>query len=266
MSGPTPRHDSVSFDRAADYYDATRITDPVALERSIDLLEGELAGRGTILETGVGTGAIALPLHERGISLAGADLSEPMLRRLIVKAGDAPPFPLVQADATRLPFGDDAFGGAYLRWVLHLIPGWRDAVSELVRVVVPGGHVVIEPGGYQGGWRDLWLRFVEELGPDAEAVGLNMRHGATDLDAALLAHGARLADTPLITGPDHSSIERWFDEVRRRLYSWTWRVPDDRLQSAIEAVQPWAKERFGALDGPPEPEHRLAWRIYEFGP
>jgi SAM-dependent methyltransferase len=254
---------SVSFDRAAEYYDATRVTDPEALRRSINLLERELSGRGRILELGVGTGALAVPLHDRGLPLAAVDLSEPMLRKLVEKSGGAPPFPLLQADATSLPFADGVFGGAYLRWVLHLIPAWRDAVAELVRVTVPGGRFVIEPGGYQGAWRELWLRFVDELGPDAEAVGLDMRDGARDLDRALASHGVELVETPTVTGPDRGTIEEWFDEVRRRLYSWTWRVPGDRLLAAIDAVRPWARQRFGRLDGPPEPQHRLSWRVYD---
>ena len=68
-----------------------------------------------------------------------------MLAKLVEKAGGASPFPLVHGDATRMPFADDAFGGAYLRWVLHLIPDWRDALVEVVRVVAPGGVLLVVP-------------------------------------------------------------------------------------------------------------------------
>jgi len=51
---------------------------------SIELL-AELAGNGPALELGIGTGRIALPLHERGIAVQGIDASEAMLSRLRAK-------------------------------------------------------------------------------------------------------------------------------------------------------------------------------------
>lgn len=55
-------------------------------EAAIDLLE-ELAGGGPVLELGVGTGRIALPLHERGVKVVGIDASPAMLARLREKPG-----------------------------------------------------------------------------------------------------------------------------------------------------------------------------------
>jgi ubiquinone/menaquinone biosynthesis C-methylase UbiE len=132
--------DSVAFDRAAAYYDRTRGFTPEGERRTIELLSGELAGRGRIVEIGVGTGQVALPLHAAGIDVVGVDLARPMMDRLVEKAGGRPTIPLVQGDATRLPLRDGAFGGAYFRWVLHLIPDWGSVMRELVRVVGLGGR------------------------------------------------------------------------------------------------------------------------------
>ena len=54
--------DSVSFDRAASFYDATRALTPEAMAAVQALLRSELQGRGRCLEIGVGTGRMALPL------------------------------------------------------------------------------------------------------------------------------------------------------------------------------------------------------------
>jgi SAM-dependent methyltransferase len=55
---------------------------------SVELL-AELAGEGTALELGIGTGRIALPLREKGISVGGIDASDAMLSKLRTKpAGD----------------------------------------------------------------------------------------------------------------------------------------------------------------------------------
>ena len=64
--------ESLAFDRAAEYYDETRKVGESVMTRTVDLLEEELAGRGRVLEIGVGTGLIALPLAARGVPLAGS--------------------------------------------------------------------------------------------------------------------------------------------------------------------------------------------------
>jgi SAM-dependent methyltransferase len=56
--------------------------DPAA----IDFL-AELAHGGRALELGIGTGRIALPLSQRGVSVSGIDLSEAMVAKLHAKPG-----------------------------------------------------------------------------------------------------------------------------------------------------------------------------------
>src|SRR5215469_10726358 len=95
--------ESVNFDRAAEYYDATRALPAPVMAELMAILDSELAHRQPCLEIGVGTGRIAVPLHQRGIRLSGADISSAMLRRLVTNADGVMPFPLFLADATQLP-------------------------------------------------------------------------------------------------------------------------------------------------------------------
>lgn len=60
--------------------------DPDVLEPILDFLAA-LARDGKALELGVGTGRIALPLAQRGISVHGIDLSEAMVAKLRAKPG-----------------------------------------------------------------------------------------------------------------------------------------------------------------------------------
>lgn len=55
-------------------------------EAAVDLL-AELAGAGRVLELGIGSGLLALPLAARGIDLQGIDLSPAMVARLRAKPG-----------------------------------------------------------------------------------------------------------------------------------------------------------------------------------
>jgi SAM-dependent methyltransferase len=255
---------SLSFDRAAEIYDRTRVTDPGEIAASIDLLDDVLPD-GPTLEIGVGTGAIAIPLATRGRRVVGVDLSIPMLARLREKER-ADRLDVLAADATRLPFADGAFAGAYCRWVLHLIEDWSGAVRELCRVVRRPATVVIEPGGYSGEWRTVWLRFVEELGPAAEPLGLDVRRGYADLDGVFASSGGRLREITRTPSSVDSSLERFFTEAAAHSYSWTWRVPDDQLGAAIETVRAWAIERYGPdLTRSFDPDAPHLWRVYDLG-
>jgi SAM-dependent methyltransferase len=60
--------------------------DPAVIEPAVSLL-AELAGPGPVLELGIGTGRLALPLARRGIQVHGIELSSAMAARLQARAG-----------------------------------------------------------------------------------------------------------------------------------------------------------------------------------
>ena len=76
-------------DRVADVYD--EFTDEFSgegqqLDQCVEFL-ARLAGDGPVLELGIGTGRVALPLRERGIDVHGIDASERMVKQLRAKPG-----------------------------------------------------------------------------------------------------------------------------------------------------------------------------------
>jgi SAM-dependent methyltransferase len=76
-------YDSETYgERIADVYDEfySEVED-----EAIDLM-CDLAAGGPVLELGIGTGRIALPLTERGIEVVGIDASPAMVRKLRAKA------------------------------------------------------------------------------------------------------------------------------------------------------------------------------------
>ncbi len=190
---------SVAFDRAAEYYDRTRGNSSEGLRKTIGLLTGEVRGRGAVLEVGIGTGQLGLPMHEAGIQVTGLDLARPMMDVLMEKAGGRTPFPLAQCDATRMPFCDGAFGAAYLRWVLQLIPAWEDALAEIVRVVRPGGVVLASLASDGGPRSEVRGRFAEVMGLSIEPPGLAY-DGYDELDTAAIALGLAPRALPPIPG------------------------------------------------------------------
>jgi hypothetical protein len=82
---------SIIWDRdVAEVYDQTYRAkfEPSVLDPMVDLLAG-LAGGGPVLEFAVGTGRVALPLSERGVPVAGIELSPDMAAVLRGKPGAA---------------------------------------------------------------------------------------------------------------------------------------------------------------------------------
>jgi len=254
--------ESIRFDDAADHYDRTRAISDETMGRTIALLAGELDGLGRTLEVGVGTGLLALPLHEAGIPLAGLDLSAPMLGKLVEKAGGETVFPLVLGDATRMPFADGTFDGAYLRWVLHLIPEWRSALAEMVRVVRPGGVLLVCLGAFDEVGSAIRARFTEVTGISTDPVGLMWGdHGA--LDAELGRSGATLRVLPAIPEAEEEPLGAFLDNVEEGRWSWTWHVPEDVRRNAVREIRPWAEQRFGPLDRVERYEVETVWRAYD---
>jgi SAM-dependent methyltransferase len=75
-------------ERVAARYDesAADMFEPAVVGPVVDFL-ADLAGDGAVLELGIGTGRIALPLARRGIRVHGIDLSQAMVARLRGKPG-----------------------------------------------------------------------------------------------------------------------------------------------------------------------------------
>ena len=254
--------DSVRFDRAAEFYDESRSYGEGTTRSTTELLVGELRGRGRVLEVGIGTGLIALPLHDAGIPMVGLDLSAPMMAKLVEKAGGRPPFPLVQGDATALPFRDGEVHVGLIRWVLHLIPDWRSVVAEMVRVVRPGGLMLIHLGAYGGPWDEIHRRFSEIVDAPVDPVGIGW-HREEELDDEVARSGGRLRMLPVIVDRREEPLELFFDGIERSLYSWTWPVPEGERLAALRELRPWAAERYGPLDRPLAIETEILWRAYD---
>ena len=254
---------SVGFDRAAEYYDRTRGFSPEAFDALMEVLTAELGRRERCLEIGVGTGLLALALADRGVPMIGADIARPMLDELVAKSGGRAPFPLVQADATRLPFRDGSLGCAVFRHVLHLIPDWRGALAELVRALQGGGRLVVVEGTFhEGAWWDLVSRFLHEAGDIPFGVGLDAREIETAHEE-LLALGARGGEVASIPDRSRETMGEFLDQMEAGMHSWTWRTEEPERRRAVESVRRWAIERYGSLDGPASPDYRLVVRVYD---
>lgn len=85
--------------------------EPALLDAAVDFL-AELAGTAPVLELGVGTGRVAVPLSRRGVPVHGIELSEAMVAQLRREAPDDPVQVTIGDFATTSV--DGTFGVVYL--------------------------------------------------------------------------------------------------------------------------------------------------------
>jgi SAM-dependent methyltransferase len=135
-------HVAASYDRSDG-----QVFDPAVIETTVGFLV-ERAGAGRVLELGIGTGRIALPLARRGVRVHGIDLSRAMVARLRAKpGGDDIGVTIGDFATTRV---DGSFSLAYLVFntIMNLttqgaqVACFRNVAAHLE----PGGCFVIEVG------------------------------------------------------------------------------------------------------------------------
>jgi SAM-dependent methyltransferase len=260
---------SIAFDeRRAESYDRTRSLSPETMAQLLDLLCAELREKGRCLEVGVGTGRISLPLTRAGIEVVGVDLSEPMLGKLLDKRGDTPHPQVGLADAVSLPFRDGTFGAAIACHVFHLIPRWKSAVLELVRVVRPGGVILVElAGGLREvqslPWREIRERLASELGFSSyrrQRVGLR---DIRRLDDFMRLLGAQARELQTLIDRRQRSVDGWIEEAQLWLQGRSTVPDEDRVASALTAIREWAHERFGPGERTLSIERPIVWHAYD---
>jgi ubiquinone/menaquinone biosynthesis C-methylase UbiE len=99
--------------------------------------------RGDTLEVGIGTGQ-TLPYYSRTVRLTGLEPSQASLDRAAERAHELRlDSALVAGDAAALPFADEHFDTVVFAYALCTIPDDRAAVAEAVRVLRPGGLLLL---------------------------------------------------------------------------------------------------------------------------
>lgn len=137
-------------DRAPYPYAQHRLLDvplPLLTPRRLGAVLQPRAGE-RMLEIGPGTGLQTLHVAPQlGASgrLAVVDVQQQMLGHLLARAGRRGLGNIAahRADARALPFADATFDAAYLVTVLGEVPGQLTALTELRRVLRPGGRLVV---------------------------------------------------------------------------------------------------------------------------
>ncbi|HEY8565840.1 MAG TPA: class I SAM-dependent methyltransferase [Beijerinckiaceae bacterium] len=142
-----------------------------------------------ILEVGVGTGLV-LPYYPATSRVVGVDLSEDMLRKAVEKVANGPlrhVRGVAAMNAEQLGFPDAAFDAVAVPFVITLVPDPERALTEMARVLKPGGALVISSKlGYDAG---VVAKVEEAVAPIVKAVGWSSAFRISRVEAWARARG-----------------------------------------------------------------------------
>lgn len=179
-------------------------------------LAGDVAGR-RILDVGCGSGPLSAALRDRGAIMSGFDRSAAMVDLARRRLGEDAE--LRVADLGKpLPYADAEFDDVVASLVLHYLEDWTDALSELRRVLKPGGRLIVSvnhPIVYtalnpDGGYFDITEFSYDAVHAGRTVVYTNWHRPLQAMNDAFRAAGFRISviseppispDTPLELRP-----------------------------------------------------------------
>jgi SAM-dependent methyltransferase len=180
-------------------------------------------GPGEVLDGGMGPGRLCAALAQLGWTVSGIDISERMVALAVARVPEARDR-MHRGDLAALPFPDAGFDAAVATGVVEYLDDPADGISELVRVLRPGGRAVVSipnPASISERWkRGVWypgVRAAKRALPfTARPAPYRKRRG---LDAAAISRlfgdaGAR------VTSSEHlcvSALPRPLDRAFPRL-------------------------------------------------
>lgn len=240
---------SVNFNRAAEYYDATRGF-PEGIDKEIAafmLKESDLNSQSIVLDIGIGTGRTALPLAPHLGLVTGIDISRDMLNVLLRKRQQETVFPL-EGDGHYLPYADKSFDAVVVVHVLHLVPDPLQILAEIQRTLKPTGrllhcftnHEAEKPSPLMQAWNKARAKKAYDQRWDTTQIILKSTAWTLEKE---VSYWYSISETP----------QHYFDMIGKRAWSSTWELSDEEIEIGVKAMQKVLDEQFGGnLNAPIE--------------
>lgn len=245
---------SLSFDSMAGLYDETRVFNRSSFNSSLDFLVERFPPNkfGSIFYPGIGTGRIAIPLAEKGYSIAGIDISLEMLallKKRLTRAGQPLPVSFQKADVTKIPFADETFDIAIAVHLFYFIAEWKQAVGEILRVVKGNGPLILMNTGAGTEIPFLNERYKElctENGCSIQEIGVKSTREVVDYCESLGFQTEWIRDR--WQWAQHIRLDKALDYIRLRAYSFTTFASDIVHSKAIDKLESELQHQFGSLN------------------
>lgn len=259
---------TLGFDALAEQFDDQRGLPAHALRHLVAFVNEIARGRAlSIVEPGIGTGRISLPLAVAGHQVVGVDISRPMLDACVRKAAALrveERVTLIEADATAIPCEEDAFDLGIFASLLYLVADWESVLDEFARVVRPGGAIVwIRERTEQGDALVLW-----DIGWRARVETAGFHHQIAsptedEIMSALQRRWPDVVEEPLASWTFGQTVGRARDGYGDRLRALYPAITDDVWDALVRDFLLWGETTFddpeGRLEGQVVLEAVAAW-------
>lgn len=256
---------TVNYDRAVGYYDETRGLRAGVSQRyreAVRALTGANA-RTRYLELAIGTGLFGLPFIAAGDRYTGVDISRGMMARIAPKLAGRAHAQLAQADITRaLPFAAASFNVVQAIRVFHMLVDWRACIDEALRVLAPGGRLLIieheapPDCGDPPPWaraQAQWDEILQGLGVHSAGLRNTLYPSEATLLLYLRAIGADARALDLLTYVELPVSCRTMVERRAaRMFRSDWALPEPVHREATRMLYEWLERDCEDADAPAE--------------
>jgi len=228
-------HEPISFDRVAAEYDRTRWVPQSLCDSLVRKLieETPLTFESRILEIGVGTGRLALPLSQHGCEIVGIDVSSLMLFEAKRKQREGGKLlHLLQAEASNVPIRERTMDLCLFVHVLHLLDDWKTVLKDMERIL---RRRVIANARLFLSWFDLppfrlyW-----------DSIGELKKTGAQEPEEIISylqdSNGYRWRRFEIQNNAGKTTWKEVFGLIQRKVFSSQWGISKEQHQAAIEYV------------------------------
>ena len=172
------------------------------------------------LDAGCGTGFLSFELAARGHRVTGVDFAPAMLAEARRKAAERTvSVRFEEADAEHLPFPPHSFDLAISRHVLWTLPHPEAAFDEWIRVLRPGGRLVVVDGQFNPGFLvepSQNARTSAEYAAIVDRLPFLGGRPREEIEALLKAHGLTGVDGDPVLDLVEAQAQRMVEEGRER--------------------------------------------------
>ena len=240
-----------SFDRVAHVYDETRGVPAdvaTAIARAIVSALSEDCTAPRLLETGVGTGRIAVPLAALGVRVAGTDISSKMVELLRQKRDD---IDLAYADAGRPPFRAASFDAALFVHILHLVSDEEETLRAALPLLKPGGRLILGFENYDGvrtAADDIMESTSRDLIPGLRTGRDGQRRNLQAFRTVAAEAGGMVEHRMAATWRESITARAILDSNANRHGSGSWTIDDETMRELLRRAEPRMVALFAGMD------------------
>lgn len=193
------------FTRQADTFDKYAAKADESVEARFQAAVGAAAS-GTILDVACGPGVVTAALAGKAEAVTAFDATPAMLEKAEKRCAEAGHrnVRFEQGDAEALPFDDGTFDGVVTRLAIHHFPDPKRVIDEMLRVLRPGGTLVIADVVVSEDAEEAALQNAIEIIRDPSHIRMLP---ASELDSLVTATGFEIASQT--TWDKSREFEEW---------------------------------------------------------